>query len=65
VLCLIDDAHWLDSASAAALLFVARRLDAEGIVMPFAPGRSVSWARLLHGRITLLKPVTRWAVGSL
>ena len=36
VLALIDDAHWLDAPSADALLFVARRLDAEGIVMLFA-----------------------------
>ncbi|MFD4462127.1 AAA family ATPase [Nocardia sp. NPDC058480] len=36
LLCLIDDAHWLDRATAAALLFAARRLDAEGVVMLFA-----------------------------
>jgi len=36
VVCLIDDAHWLDAASADALLFTARRLDAEGVVMLLA-----------------------------
>jgi DNA-binding CsgD family transcriptional regulator len=36
VLCLIDDAHWLDAASSDALRFVARRLDAEGVAMVFA-----------------------------
>jgi ATP/maltotriose-dependent transcriptional regulator MalT len=36
VLCLVDDAHWLDDASSDALRFVARRLDAEGIAMVFA-----------------------------
>ncbi|GLW10441.1 transcriptional regulator [Microtetraspora sp. NBRC 13810] len=36
LLCLIDDAHWLDAASAEALLFVARRIDAEGVTMLFA-----------------------------
>ena len=36
VLCLIDDAHWLDRASAEAFVFVARRLGAEGIAMLFA-----------------------------
>jgi DNA-binding CsgD family transcriptional regulator len=36
VLCLVDDAHWLDTPSADALLFVARRLGAEGIAMVFA-----------------------------
>ena len=36
VLCLVDDAHWLDSASADALLFAARRLEAEGVVMVLA-----------------------------
>jgi len=36
VLCLIDDAQWLDRSSTDAFLFVARRLGAEGIVMLFA-----------------------------
>lgn len=36
VLCLIDDAQWLDDASADALVFAARRLEVERIVMLFA-----------------------------
>ncbi|MGK5114657.1 ATP-binding protein [Geodermatophilus sp. CPCC 205506] len=36
VICLVDDAHWLDHASAATLLFVARRLGAERIGFVFA-----------------------------
>ena len=35
LLCVIDDAHWLDEGSAAAMTFVARRLDADGIAMLF------------------------------
>jgi DNA-binding CsgD family transcriptional regulator/tetratricopeptide (TPR) repeat protein len=36
MLCVIDDAHWLDDASAAALLFVARRLGPERVAVLFA-----------------------------
>ncbi|MGW5456828.1 AAA family ATPase [Nocardia sp. NPDC003979] len=36
LLCIVDDGHWLDQATADALLFAARRLDAEGVVMLFA-----------------------------
>src|SRR5258706_11161498 len=36
LLCLVDDAQWLDGASARALAFVARRLLAERIAPPFA-----------------------------
>ena len=36
VLCVVDDAQWLDPASAAALLFAARRLAADPVVMVFA-----------------------------
>lgn len=35
VLCIIDDAQWLDRPSAEALLFAARRLGAEDVVMLF------------------------------
>lgn len=36
LLCVVDDAQWLDRASTDALIFAARRLDAEGIAMVFA-----------------------------
>jgi predicted ATPase len=36
LLCVIDDAQWLDTPSADALVFTARRLGAEGIVLVFA-----------------------------
>src|SRR3954468_3770650 len=36
LLCLVDDAQWLDEASARAVAFVARRLDAEGIAIVLA-----------------------------
>ena len=33
LLCVVDDAHWLDQASAEALAFAARRIDNEAVVM--------------------------------
>ena len=36
LVCLVDDAQWLDQASAQALVFAARRLLAERVVLVFA-----------------------------
>jgi hypothetical protein len=36
LLCVVDDAQWLDQASAAALAFVARRFVAEKVALVFA-----------------------------
>ena len=35
VLCLVDDAHWLDAATADALVFAARRLQADPVALVF------------------------------
>jgi DNA-binding CsgD family transcriptional regulator len=36
LICIVDDVHWLDAASAQALAFVARRLGAEAVGLVFA-----------------------------
>jgi DNA-binding CsgD family transcriptional regulator len=49
LLCLIDDEQWLDQASAQALAFVARRLDAESLAVIFGtrdPGAGPNLAGL-------------------
>jgi DNA-binding CsgD family transcriptional regulator len=38
LVCLVDDAHWLDRPSAQALVFAARRLHREGIAVVVAAG---------------------------
>src|SRR3954466_13346906 len=53
LVCLVDDAQWLDRASAQALAFVARRLLAERIAMVFAV-REASQADELAGLPDLL-----------
>jgi DNA-binding CsgD family transcriptional regulator len=45
VLCVIEDAHWLDHSSVEALAFAARRLDAEGVVL-LAATREGPWPGL-------------------
>ena len=46
LVCLVDDAQWLDSASAQVLGFVARRLAAESIVLIFAARDSFATKQL-------------------
>src|SRR3954469_17203157 len=47
VVCLVDDAHWLDQASRQALAFVARRLLAESVALVFVTRSAVDDLRRL------------------
>jgi hypothetical protein len=58
LVCVIDDAHWLDPASAQTLLFAARRLQGARIAMLLA-------LRPTHGRALDLTGIERLALAGL
>jgi hypothetical protein len=53
LLCVIDDAQWLDRASGQALAFVARRMLAEPVVMLFAARKPSDLLTVLRHRARL------------
>jgi predicted ATPase len=70
LVCLVDDCQWLDRASAQALAFAARRIQAEGVLLAFAarepsqdfegiPGFAVEGLREPDAR-ALLRSVVQW-----
>ncbi|HEX6393795.1 MAG TPA: ATP-binding protein [Acidimicrobiales bacterium] len=65
VLCIIDDAQWLDRESARALAFIARRLLAERIALVFAmrePGNLLAGLPELHlGPWVIVTPEPSWS----
>ncbi|MFI6170142.1 AAA family ATPase [Nocardia sp. NPDC051052] len=56
VLVLVDDAHWVDQPSIEAMLFVARRLGAEGVVVLFAACTEFAAQGLTELRLGSLDP---------
>jgi len=55
LLCVVDDAHWLDEPSSEVFAFAARRLEAEGIVLLTAT-REEPWSGLPAFRLGGLAP---------
>ncbi|MER7500145.1 AAA family ATPase [Nonomuraea pusilla] len=62
VLCLVDDAHWLDRPSAEALAFAARRLAAEKVFLLFAAREGAALPGVPELALKRLDPVAARAL---
>ena len=78
LVCVVDDAQWLDRASAQTLAFVARRLLAESVALVFAVRRaramhrswpgcrswwSAGWATTMRARCSTRRSPGGWTSG--